>query len=82
MNMRIKKKVEKRLHSGILTKLDENKRKFYQTTKTYREIKNERKAFHEVWVHCRHVTYKLIGYSQQLCNSRRLRKEHKSIYPW
>ena len=82
MNRRIKKKIDKRLHSGIMTKLDENKRKFYQTANTYREIKNERKAFHEVWVHFRHVTHKLIGYSQQLCDSRRLRKDRKSIYSW
>jgi hypothetical protein len=77
MNRRIKKKVDKRLHSGIMTKLDENKRKFYPTAKTYREIKNERKAFRETMIHCRHVASKLIDYSHQLCNSRRLRKAWK-----
>ena len=59
VNRRIKKKVEKRLHSGILTKLDENKRKFYATAKTYREIKNERKRFHETMIHYRHIEYQL-----------------------
>lgn len=75
MNKRIKKKIEKRLHSGIMTKLDENNRKFCPIAKTYREIKNERKAFHKTVIHYRHIEYQLKGYSYQLSNSRHLRKD-------
>jgi hypothetical protein len=78
MNRRIKKKIKTRLQSSFMQQLDINKRKFYPISKTYREIKNEHKRFHETMIHYRHIEYRLKGYSYQLRTSRRLRKGWKT----
>jgi hypothetical protein len=81
MNRRIKKKIETRLQSAPY-RFDVNREELCPIVKSYREIKDYHKRYHEELINCRHDIYKLIGYSQQLCNSRRLRKDRKSIYSW
>lgn len=80
MNRRIKKKIKKRLQSCIIPQFDINKRKFCPISKTYREIKNERKKIHEALIYYRHIEYQLKGYSYQLCAIRRLRKDWKRTW--
>jgi hypothetical protein len=75
MNHRIKKKIKKRLQSCIIQQFDENKRKFLPIFRTYREIKNERKRFHKMFIHYRHITNNPAGYSYQLRTCRCSRKD-------
>jgi len=79
MNRRIKKKIKKRLQSGPY-QFDVNRGRFCPIAKTYREIKNERKAFHKTVIWYRHIASKLIDYSYRLHNRRRLRTAWKRAF--
>lgn len=74
MNMRIKKKIEKRLKSSM-QQFDTAHGGLHPVAKTYREIKIQRKRFRSAMMNCRHITYQLHGYSYQLRICRRLRKD-------
>lgn len=79
MNRRIKKKIETRLQSAPY-RFDVNREELCPIVKSYREIKDYYKRYHEELINCRHDIYKFKGYTYQLRTISRLRKAWKRAF--